>query len=98
MIKSCRHIALALAGANCYPDIMNENVIHELLLENFRKMHAELGELKQVNTQVLGEMRALRMHLEAQQRDINNLYERDLAAAAQLERIERRLDLHDPTH
>jgi len=71
------------------------NVSNELLYEILKKIQEQLARLEDGQRGIQEELRALREHQLAMQRDIGNIYDRLARFEVRLERIERRLELTD---
>ena len=70
-------------------------VTNELMFELLKRVHHEIGELRQDVSEVKRELNVLRGHMVAMQSDIHNIYGILARHDDRLERIERRLDLRE---
>ncbi|ESY72680.1 hypothetical protein NKJ90_04420 [Mesorhizobium sp. M0051] len=72
------------------PEVTNEPM-YELL----KRVHHEIGELRQDGSETKRELNVMRGHMVATQSDIHNIYGILARQDERLERIERRLDLRE---
>ncbi|MET2827156.1 hypothetical protein [Mesorhizobium shangrilense] len=70
-------------------------VTNELMFELLKRVHDEIGELRQDGAEVKRELNVIRGHMVATQNDIHNIYGILARQDDRLERIERRLDLRE---
>ncbi|RUW44337.1 MULTISPECIES: hypothetical protein [unclassified Mesorhizobium] len=70
-------------------------VTNELMYELLKRVHHEIGELRQDVSETKRELNVMRGHMVATQSDIHNIYGILARQDDRLERIERRLDLRD---
>lgn len=77
---------------------MNDNVLHDLLLENFKKVHEELSAIRGFMKRIDGEILASRDRDVDLMRDVSNIYHRLSEIDVDVARIKQRLELHDPQH
>ena len=70
-------------------------VTNELMFELLKRVHHEIGELRQDGAEVKRELNVIRGHMVATQNDIHNIYGILARQDDRLERIERRLDLRE---
>ena len=71
-------------------------VTNELIYEILKRIQDQLAVLAEGQRAIREELQALRGHQLAMQRDISNIYNRLDVFDARLQRVERRLDLHEP--
>ncbi|UCI17687.1 hypothetical protein FJ970_21585 [Mesorhizobium sp. B2-1-8] len=67
----------------------------ELMFELLKRVHHEIGELRQDVSETKRELNVMRGHMVATQSDIHNIYGILARQDDRLERIERRLDLRE---
>lgn len=77
---------------------MSDNVLQDLLLENFKKVHEELASIKQFMKRIDGEILSSRDRDTELMKDVSNIYHRLSDLDADVARIKQRLELHDPQH
>ncbi|TGQ95274.1 MULTISPECIES: hypothetical protein [unclassified Mesorhizobium] len=70
-------------------------VTNELMYELLKRVHHEIGELRQDVSETKRELNVMRGHMVATQSDIHNIYGILARQDDRLERIERRLDLRE---
>ncbi|MBZ9741821.1 MULTISPECIES: hypothetical protein [unclassified Mesorhizobium] len=70
-------------------------VTNELMFELLKRVHHEIGELRQDVSETKRELNVMRGHMVATQSDIHNIYGILARQDDRLERIERRLDLRE---
>ncbi|MBZ9671045.1 hypothetical protein [Mesorhizobium sp. ES1-3] len=70
-------------------------VTNELMFELLKRVHHEIGELRQDVSETKRELSVMRGHMVATQSDIHNIYGILARQDDRLERIERRLDLRE---
>jgi hypothetical protein len=73
----------------------DDNVLHDLMLENFRAIRAELVSLRSDTTDIKSDLRSIKSHMAG---FMQSEVAQDGALASiqsRLERIERRLELQD---
>ncbi|WFP60697.1 MULTISPECIES: hypothetical protein [unclassified Mesorhizobium] len=68
---------------------------NELMFELLKRVHHEIGELRQDVTETKRELNVMRGHMAATQSDIHNIYGILGRQDDRLERIEKRLDLRE---
>ncbi|MBZ9988404.1 hypothetical protein LB572_15000 [Mesorhizobium sp. BH1-1-5] len=68
---------------------------NELMFELLKRVHHEIGELRQDVSEAKRELNVMRGHMVATQSDIHNIYGILGRQDERLERIERRLDLRE---
>lgn len=71
-------------------------VTNELMYEVLKQLQADTASLKLGQTEIKGELQALRGHVVAIQQDIHNIYATLVRHETRLDRIERRLELVEP--
>ena len=71
-------------------------VTNELIYEILKRIQDQLAALAEGQRAIRDELQALGGHQLAMQRDISNIYNRLDVFDARLERVERRLELHEP--
>jgi hypothetical protein len=67
----------------------------ELIYEILKSIRSDLGRLDQKTDELKAEMQAFRGHMISLQQDVHNIYAILARHDSRLERIERRLDLHE---
>ena len=70
-------------------------VTNELTFELLKRVHHEIGELRQDVSETKRELNVMRGHMVATQSDIHNIYGILARQDDRLERIDRRLDLRE---
>ena len=70
-------------------------VTNELMFELLKRVHHEIGELRQNVSETKRELNVMRGHMVATQSDIHNIYGILGRQDERLERIDRRLDLRE---
>lgn len=70
-------------------------VTNELMYELLKRIHLDMGEMRQDMLEVKREVNVIRGHLAATQGDINNIYGILARHDDRLERIERRLEIRE---
>jgi hypothetical protein len=70
-------------------------VTNELMFELLKRVHHEIGELRQDVSETKRELNVMRGHMVATQSDIHNIYGILGRQDERLERIDRRLDLRE---
>ena len=70
-------------------------VTNELMFELLKRVHHEIGELRQDVSETKRELNVMRGHMVATQSDIHNVYGILARQDERLERIDRRLDLRE---
>ncbi|BCG80852.1 hypothetical protein [Mesorhizobium sp. 113-3-3] len=70
-------------------------VTNELTFELLKRVHHEIGELRQDVSETKRELNVMRGHMVATQNDIHNVYGILARQDERLERIDRRLDLRE---
>ncbi|MFD2058754.1 hypothetical protein ACFSQT_38480 [Mesorhizobium calcicola] len=70
-------------------------VTNELMFELLKRVHHEIGELRQDVSEMKRELNVMRGHMVATQSDIHNIYGILARQDERLERIDRRLDLRE---
>ena len=70
-------------------------VTNELMFELLKRVHHEIGELRQDVSETKRELNVMRGHMVATQNDIHNVYGILARQDERLERIDRRLDLRE---
>ncbi|TPK72621.1 hypothetical protein FJ934_10325 [Mesorhizobium sp. B2-4-12] len=70
-------------------------VTNELMFELMKRVHHEIGELRQDVSETKRELNVMRGHMVATQSDIHNIYGILARQDDRLERIDRRLDLRE---
>ena len=70
-------------------------VTNELMYELLKRVHHEIGELRQDGSETKRGLNVMRGHMVATQSDIHNIYGILTRQDERLERIERRLDLRE---
>jgi hypothetical protein len=70
-------------------------VTNELMFELLKRVHHEIGELRQDVSETKQELNVMRGHMVATQSDIHNVYGILARQDERLERIDRRLDLRE---
>ncbi|RWC47470.1 hypothetical protein [Mesorhizobium sp.] len=70
-------------------------VTNELTFELMKRVHHEIGELRQDVSETKRELNVMRGHMVATQSDIHNIYGILARQDERLERIDRRLDLRE---
>ena len=70
-------------------------VTNELMFELLKRVHHEIGELRQDVSETKRELNVMRGHMVATQSDIHNIYGILARQDERLERIDRRLDLRE---
>ncbi|MFA6153855.1 hypothetical protein [Mesorhizobium sp.] len=70
-------------------------VTSELMFELLKRVHHEIGELRQDVSETKRELNVMRGHMVATQSDIHNVYGILARQDERLERIDRRLDLRE---
>ncbi|CCV13352.1 hypothetical protein [Mesorhizobium sp. STM 4661] len=70
-------------------------VTNELMFELLKRVHHEIGELRQDVSETKRELNVMRGHMVATQSDIHNIYGILARQDDRLERIDRRLDLRE---
>ncbi|CAN7587147.1 hypothetical protein NKH52_08610 [Mesorhizobium sp. M1066] len=70
-------------------------VTNELMFELMKRVHHEIGELRQDVSETKRELNVMRGHMVATQSDIHNIYGILARQDERLERIDRRLDLRE---
>ena len=68
---------------------------NELMFELLKRVHGEIGELRQDVSEAKRELNVMRGHMVATQSDIHNIYGILARQDERLERIDRRLDLRE---
>jgi len=68
---------------------------NELMFELLKRVHHEIGELRQDVSETKRELNVMRGHMVATQSDIHNIYGILARQDERLERIDRRLDLRE---
>ncbi|OHV88473.1 hypothetical protein [Mesorhizobium sp. ORS 3428] len=68
---------------------------NELMFELLKRVHQEIGELRQDVSETKRELNVMRGHMVATQSDIHNIYGILARQDNRLERIERRLELRE---
>ncbi|MDX8460290.1 hypothetical protein [Mesorhizobium humile] len=68
---------------------------NELMFELLKRVHHEIGELRQDVSEAKRELNVMRGHMVATQSDIHNIYGILGRQDERLERIDRRLDLRE---
>jgi hypothetical protein len=68
---------------------------NELMSELLKRVHHEIGELRQDVSETKRELNVMRGHMAATQNDIHNIYGVLARQDERLDRIDRRLDLHE---
>jgi len=68
---------------------------NELMFELLKRVHHEIGELRQDVSETKRELNVMRGHMAATQNDIHNIYGVLARQDERLDRIDRRLDLHE---
>ena len=68
---------------------------NELMFELLKRVHHEIGELRQDVSEAKRELNVMRGHMVATQSDLHNIYGILGRQDERLERIERRLDLRE---
>lgn len=71
-------------------------VTNELMFEVLKAMQKDLRDVKTGQTELREEFGAMRGHMLAMQRDIANIYDVLGRHEVRLDRIEKRLELHEP--
>lgn len=66
------------------------------MFELLKRVHHEIGELRQDVSETKRELNVMRGHMAATQSDIHNIYGILARRDERLERIDRRLDLREP--
>jgi hypothetical protein len=74
---------------------MMTEVTNELMFELLKRVHHEIGELRQDVSETKRELNVMRGHMVATQSDIHNIYGILGRQDERLERIDRRLDLRE---
>ena len=70
-------------------------VTNDLMFELVKRVHHEIGELRQDVSETKRELNVMRGHIVATQSDIHNIYGILARQDDRLERIDRRLDLRE---
>ncbi|PTE12403.1 hypothetical protein [Mesorhizobium helmanticense] len=70
-------------------------VTNDLMFELLKRVHHEIGELRQDVSETKRELNVMRGHMVATQSDIHNIYGILARQDERLERIDRRLDLRE---
>ncbi|PDQ19616.1 hypothetical protein CN311_18585 [Mesorhizobium sanjuanii] len=70
-------------------------VTNDLMFELLKRVHHEIGELRQDVSETKRELNVMRGHMAATQSDIHNIYGILARQDERLERIDRRLDLRE---
>ncbi|MER8571437.1 hypothetical protein NKH19_10315 [Mesorhizobium sp. M1338] len=70
-------------------------VTNELMFELLKRVHHDIGELRQDVSETKRELNVMRGHMVATQSDIHNVYGILARQDERLERIDRRLDLRE---
>ena len=70
-------------------------VTNELMFELLKRVHHDIGELRQDVSETKRELNVMRGHMVATQSDIHNIYGILARQDERLERIDRRLDLRE---
>ncbi|MER8373760.1 hypothetical protein [Mesorhizobium sp. M1396] len=70
-------------------------VTNELMFELLKRVHHDIGELRQDVSETKRELNVMRGHMVATQSDIHNVYGILTRQDERLERIDRRLDLRE---
>ena len=70
-------------------------VTNELMFELLKRVHHEIGELRQDVSETKRELNVMRGHMVATQSDIHNIYGILARQDERLERIDKRLDLRE---
>jgi hypothetical protein len=68
---------------------------NELMFELLKRVHHEIGELRQDVSETKRELNVMRGHMVATQSDIHNIYGILARQDERLERIDKRLDLRE---
>jgi hypothetical protein len=68
-------------------------VTNELMYEALKRLERDVSQIGDGTRVLSGELQAIRQHMAAHGRDINNIYDKLVGHELRLERIERRLDL-----
>jgi tetrahydromethanopterin S-methyltransferase subunit G len=68
-------------------------VTNELMYEGLKRAQTRLDKIEDNTRVISGELQAIRQHMAAHGRDVNNIYDKLVGHELRLERIERRLDL-----
>jgi predicted nucleic acid-binding Zn-ribbon protein len=71
------------------------DVTNELMYELLKRMNSRLDRIDDSVRDMTRELQAMREHILAINKDVSNVYSRLVSHDLRLERIERRLDLHD---
>jgi hypothetical protein len=74
---------------------MSDNVSSELVFEHLRRIQGDIAELKLLRGEVRDGFASIRQHLAASHNDSTLLEYRLLALESEMDRIKRRLDLHE---
>jgi septal ring factor EnvC (AmiA/AmiB activator) len=74
---------------------MSTNVTNELIYEHLRRIQSDLSELKSLRSEMREGFASIRQHLAAQHNDHTLLEYRLIALESEMDRIKRRLDLHE---
>lgn len=74
---------------------MTDNVTSELIFEHLRRIQSDIAEIKGMRSEMREGFASIRQHLAAQHNDHTLLEYRLLALESEMERVKRRLDLHE---
>ena len=68
-------------------------ITNELMFETLKRIQGDMSLMKDGIRELNGQMQAMREHMQAQNKDVTNIYNKLVGHELRLERIERRLDL-----
>jgi len=68
-------------------------ITNELMDETLKRIQSDLSPVKDGMRELNGQMQAMREHIQAQNKDVINIFNKLVGHELRLERIERRLDL-----
>lgn len=77
---------------------MSETVTNELILEHLKRLHADIADVKTVNSHIREEIGFLRHDINGIKAEMAHFHGRFALMEDRLDRVYRRLDLHQPEH